>query len=311
MDAAPICPVCGGASAQVSELFAASTWPALTCPACRTTFLWPLPSVADLAPYYEYSRYGRPTYDPGSERGRSRVRDLEGLLASIEARTAGPGTLVDLGCSTGQMLEAGLHRGWRVTGIELDPDTARFTAERLGVEVVAGSAIQQLDSLGTFDLVVMSHWLEHVPAPGEAFQRAAGHLRTGGLLLLRVPNAASRLARFARTGWSWFSPGIHLIYFVPESLPALAKRSGLDLIDARTVRGDALSLPVELAIGVVRRILPTPDSTRGGPGPAGGERGLVSSPLWRVANRALPPSSERFRRSNGGPELLALFERRS
>jgi SAM-dependent methyltransferase len=305
------CPVCTIGRAGPSVQFARSWWPTLTCPSCRTSFIWPLPPADELARNYEYARYGLVTYASDPLAQRRRVAGLQGLLEGVEARSGRAGTLVDLGCSTGDFLEAGVRRGWTVQGIELDPETARRTAERLGVSVLSGPAVEQLEQLGEFDLVVMGHWLEHIPAPGVAFDTAARHLAPGGHLLLRVPNADSSLARSTGVGWTWFEPGIHLFYFVPRSLPALAHRAGLELVESRTVRGDARPFPFEVGLAYFRLLVP-----RGRQGP-----GDIPPHSTRSARQRLGPilagmaalervdRSDAFRPVGRGPELIALFRR--
>lgn len=315
MASPPHCPVCAAGPVVPSDRFSGSSWPVVECRSCGTGFLSPIPTVDAVAGYYAYEEYGRVTYESDRGRREARQRALRELLALVEARRGGPGSLVDLGCSTGDMLEAGRARGWAVTGIELDPETARRARERLGVPVLAGPAIEQLETLGRFDLVVMSHWLEHVPDPGRAFERAAAHLAPGGLVLLRVPNSASRLARLTGRGWSWFIPGVHLYYFAPSSLGALAGRAGVELVESRTVQGDALAFPFELALGYVRRSM-TPGGAPPGSGPvraagSGARRRLLDVYCRLAGGIGRAWGEQRFSPLPQGPELVAVFRRGS
>ncbi|MCI4368992.1 MAG: class I SAM-dependent methyltransferase [Thermoplasmata archaeon] len=277
---------------------------------CGVAFFWPLPGVGELAPQYEWNGYARVTYEGPEPSREHRIGYLCALLEGVEAMTGGPGSLVDMGCSSGHFLEAGRRRGWKATGIELDPETARRTSERCQVPVIAGSGVEELDRLGEFDLIVMSHWLEHLPDPYRAFSVARRHLTPNGRILLRVPNADSQLARATGVTWSWFIPGIHLFYFGPRSIRALARRSGLEVGQLRSGRGDAHPLPVEIAVAAFRGL-------SAGPGELDRRGGRSRSALRSSASQLLGGRMYGLERGLGafalredpdGPELVAVLK---
>ena len=303
------CPVCEFGAPRPSRQFGRRGHAVLECTECGVAYFWPLPRVEDVATQYEWGHYARTTYE-GAERSRQRrIRHLGTLLEEVETITKGPGTMVDIGCSSGNFLEAAQRRGWRATGIELDPETARRTAIRCNVPVHAGSGVVQLERLGSFDLIVMSHWLEHVPDPADALRIARRHLAPGGLVLLRVPNARSQLARATGPTWYWFIPGVHLFYFGPRSIEAIARVSGLKIERLSSGRGDANALPFELAIAAFRGIFPSsPPPFSGFHEPPPRWRGALSQMLrpWmeqledRASTNPLHPGPD-------GPELVALL----
>ncbi len=97
--------------------------------------------------------------------------------------------VLEIGCGTGAVLER-LHQqgiGRRYSGVDVSPEAVAFT-KQLGlpyerIEVGDGlEAAQLMDR--KFDLVVLSHILEHVPEP-EALLRSA--LRAGRAVFVEVP----------------------------------------------------------------------------------------------------------------------------
>jgi len=101
------------------------------------------------------------------------------------------GELLDIGCGTGNFLAAARDAGYRVTGIELDGNAARFAKERLGLErvlplTIAEFALQQADQ--QFEAVTFFEVLEHQAAPGEFLQNVKACLKPRGIIGLSVPN---------------------------------------------------------------------------------------------------------------------------
>ncbi|HZY70396.1 MAG TPA: class I SAM-dependent methyltransferase [Thermoplasmata archaeon] len=171
---------------------------------------------------------------------------FDSLLERAEESCQVRGSLLDLGSSVGHLLEAAAQRGWKVTGIELDATTAHLVRDRTGFDVRPGVAEEVLPSLGFFDLIVMSHWLEHLPDPRTAFARAAQHLSAGGGVLLRLPNARSQGAGLLGSLWPWYCPPFHLFYFSRHGVEFLARANGLSIDWFETARGDAQPLPIEI-----------------------------------------------------------------
>jgi SAM-dependent methyltransferase len=256
-----------------------------------------MPDQKVLDAYYGYESYAGPNYEVNPESANAKVRMFDQFLARVESQLGRTGTLLDLGCSVGHLLEAARERGWSAVGIEVDPTTAGRTGERLHVPVYAGNAVDVIERLGSFDLIAMSHWLEHLPDPRRALDVVTPHLRPGGVLLIRVPNARSKGASALGAFWPWFSPPIHLFYFSPRSIAVMASDQHLTAAWVETARGDAQPLPFELANGLYRRLFvkiprwtdPPPTTDRPafrGMGSVGGKRlGIQARP---IADRLFP-----------------------
>jgi len=90
--------------------------------------------------------------------------------------------VLEIGCATGGLLEVLREGGWRdVTGYDLSP---RATA------ICRGRGLKAVDELsGAWDVVVLSHVLEHVPEPRELLGRVKGLLAPQGVAYVEVPNA--------------------------------------------------------------------------------------------------------------------------
>ena len=101
------------------------------------------------------------------------------------------GTLLDIGCGTGNFLKAARAAGLEVTGTELDRNAARFANEHLGLEKVLPLTIAEFAAQcpeEKFDVVTFFEVLEHQAAPLEFLRCVTNCLKPGGQIALSVPN---------------------------------------------------------------------------------------------------------------------------
>src|SRR5216683_5521995 len=101
------------------------------------------------------------------------------------------GELLDIGSGTGNFLAAARDAGYRVTGIELDRNAARFAKERLGLQKVFPLTISEFAEQHAdekFDVVTFFEVLEHQAAPVEFLQKLRRVLKPQGTIALSVPN---------------------------------------------------------------------------------------------------------------------------
>jgi len=106
------------------------------------------------------------------------------------ARWIGVGRrLLDLGCRDGT-LTAHYLPGNAVVGVDVDRDALAECGRRLGIETRWHDVTEGLPfDDATFDAVVASELLEHLPFPPFVIGEIARVLRPGGLFVGSVPNA--------------------------------------------------------------------------------------------------------------------------
>jgi SAM-dependent methyltransferase len=136
---------------------------------------------------------------------------------------------VDVGCGSGVVLAELVRAGWEAWGVEPEAEVARAVAARLGLPdgrlVVATAEAAELPE-GAFDLVTMSHVLEHLHDPRAALAKAHHWLRPGGQLRIWVPNIASAESRVFGRLWFGLDMPRHLYHFDLRSLWRLLVESG-------------------------------------------------------------------------------------
>lgn len=121
------------------------------------------------------------------------MRDIAGmLLTDVQLPTVG--TILDVGCGSGQTLSWFSHRfgAWRTLGCDISRDAVNAAA-RLGFEITQASALALPYPTASADVVVSLDVLQHVPLDGGdliALREMRRVLKPGGWLFVRT-NAQS------------------------------------------------------------------------------------------------------------------------
>jgi SAM-dependent methyltransferase len=216
------------------------TFEVYVCPECGTGRTMPGVSTEDLAALYPA------TYDAHRLPDNPALRALATLLFRLRYRRAlkapplgalraeRPGRLLDVGSGRGDLGVVLREQGWDVTGLEPSEDACMEARER-GVHSVRGTLTTTARELPDgYDAVVFQHSLEHVAEPAADLADARGLLRSGGLLLVSLPNFGSWQRR--RFGARWFHLDLprHRTHFSPRGLELFLRRQGFDLVEVGT-----------------------------------------------------------------------------
>jgi 2-polyprenyl-3-methyl-5-hydroxy-6-metoxy-1,4-benzoquinol methylase len=143
------------------------------------------------------------------------------------------GRLLEVGCGSGAMLKGMARLGWRVEGIDFDPEAVE-NCRRKGLEVHRGTLEDLRYPENHFDAITMSHLIEHVHDPVALLQECGRILKAGGRLSLVTPNLKSMGHRVYRSSWFHLDPPRHLHLFTADSLRALLQKAGFRKAKIRT-----------------------------------------------------------------------------
>jgi SAM-dependent methyltransferase len=135
------------------------------------------------------------------------------------------GAVLDVGCGRGDRAAAFSAAGWRVRAVDPSPD-AIAAVRVLGIEAEVGTIETAPWADSSFDLIIMSHSLEHMPDPAGAVRRARELLRPGGFLIVSVPNWESWQRKIFAGRWAMVDVPRHLQHFTTDTLHHLARRAG-------------------------------------------------------------------------------------
>lgn len=279
MTSAAFCKVCGGASALLHESLrdrignASGCWNLVRCtnPDCGFVWIDPMPNAETLAKAYEtyYThtsnsdasrvrrlylrarnsyierRFGYPAKEPAWW-----VRVVGTLMALLPHRRIGmdamamwlpsqpDGKLLEIGCGNGDRLALLRELGWKISGIEPDAEAARLASAR-ELDVLAGTLQPGTLPAASFDAILMSHVIEHLPDPQETIRECHRLLRPDGMLIMLTPNTDSLGHRWFGRNWLHLDPPRHLHLFNSHNLSRLCSDVGFTTVRHATTPRDA------------------------------------------------------------------------
>lgn len=133
--------------------------------------------------------------------------------------------VLDIGCGNGGFLLKARDAGWRVVGVDTDPN-AVLTARKFGLSVYEGTVDMLPKDIGLFDAVTLNHVIEHVHDPRELLCEIYRILKPNGVLYIATPNIRSLGAKLFSKNWRGIETPRHLILFTINGLSDLVKECG-------------------------------------------------------------------------------------
>jgi SAM-dependent methyltransferase len=214
---AKICPLCGSSNNQI--VIQLGKYTILRCKSCTNAWTYPPCQPQD----YENEYFGKDNV-PGADRKVRRTaselprqwqKQLRLFLRICLQFCPPGGRVLDIGCGDGLVVEMLMKHGLRCEGIEPSREATEL-AIAAGLPVVRGSfphpAVQ-----GPFDLVLMTHVLEHILDPKQTL-RLLAPLAPNGYLVLTQTNYRGVIPRTFGERWYAWCPEGHYYHFTPAGL---------------------------------------------------------------------------------------------
>ena len=152
-------------------------------------------------------------------------------LAAIARRPKG--RLLDVGSGSGNLLILAEKLGWQATGVDFDPQ-AVATATAKGLLVHCGSLEEQSFADGSFDLITMTHVIEHLDDPVRTLRECRRVLAPDGALLVSTPNVRSWGHTVFEKCWIGLDVPRHIYVFGSASLQRVAQSAGFSQVSTST-----------------------------------------------------------------------------
>lgn len=191
----------------------------------------PLPDISELAKYYETEEYISHTDTKRNlfEKVYHLVREyaIKKKVALINKEQT-KGSLLDIGCGTGDFLSAAKNNGWSVTGIEPNEAARTKANSKTDNKVFDTSKLETLSD-NSFDVITLWHVLEHLPDLQSQVQVFKKLLKPNGSLIIAVPNHKSFDAIHYNEFWAAYDVPRHLWHFSQSSIKNLFGKFKIEL----------------------------------------------------------------------------------
>jgi SAM-dependent methyltransferase len=181
--------------------------------------------------------------EPDARSQRRRFKQSERKLTQIVRRLnkSSPNIrLLDVGCSSGALLQAAKALGFIGCGVE-PALKAAAAARAAGLDVHPGLLEEANYAAARFDAITLFEVVEHLREPLAMLKECHRVLAPLGLVVIGTANTASWTARAMGARWEYLDIrrcGGHVSFFNPWSMTLLAQRAGLrvETILTRSVR---------------------------------------------------------------------------
>ncbi len=152
---------------------------------------------------------------------------IDTILQNLYRVERGPGTsFLDVGANYGFATRYARDvLGWNALGVE-PSYSGRRGARELGVEILEQYVTAETTLGRTFDVILASEVVEHVPDPREFLRAMCVHLAPGGVLLLTTPAAEIVRPVTEQAAIQAVGPGGHLFLASVDALRTMLADSG-------------------------------------------------------------------------------------
>lgn len=225
------CPICN--SVQLKTFMVCSdhtvsreTFNIVECDSCGFKFTNPRPEPSQLGKYYKSEEYvSHSNTKKGFINSTYQTVRKYTLMKKLQliSKFYKTGSILDIGCGTGEFLNTCKNAKWNTTGIEPDADARKMAIDNYGLNVLEESELANLKD-ESFDIISMWHVLEHVPNLNERVQELKRLIKPNGVIIIAVPNCSSLDAKIYKENWAAYDVPRHLYHFIPKDIDALFKK---------------------------------------------------------------------------------------
>lgn len=204
------------------------------CVECGLVFMNPQLEPYELKKYYPV-RYG-PYQDDNEIFKRGMIsKSIEKVYRTLFSKENNHKIILDntkfnyldFGCGSGATLERvkKKHPLWNLYGLDNNKYACTAAREK-GFKIFYGDILEINIPQNFFDIVNMSHVIEHLNDPKKTLLKINSLMKPGGQIIISTPNFDSLAARIFKTYWFALDAPRHLFIFAPDNLKRLLKDTG-------------------------------------------------------------------------------------
>jgi SAM-dependent methyltransferase len=237
------CPFCEAEASVIADRFSGyqegRKYKILECEYCDMQFATPksIPSGlydsiydnADKLPGYDrYCHYRELAQSAGKPLDELASHEAAYWFIRSELSTLSPAVrILEIGSGLGYLTYAIDAAGYNITAIDISNDAVSKARSTFGdLYLHKDLSVLAEEQPCSFDVVIMTEVLEHVPDPKWFLGAAASLLKTNGQIMLTTPNKSD----FALgTCWDTENPPVHLWWFSETAMRRLAQMGNLSI----------------------------------------------------------------------------------
>ena len=209
------------------------------CSNCGMTLQDPIvPNAIMLKWYSQIGNYANPSRS--GKPSKEKVKCVDNQLDFLKKYVLNKGNAFQVGCSDGYTLSRFKEDGFDVMGIDPSPAAAKISNALYKIKPITGFFENyQPKTRDKYDLIILTHILEHLYDPTISLIKCQDLLNPGGHLLVEVP------ALIHPEKWSIsFFTFEHVNYFSQISMNNLLEKAGFSILGDWSLTLDRRDYPV-------------------------------------------------------------------
>lgn len=227
------CPICG--CGEFERLWNLGLYSFSNCPKCNLIYQNPQPISEDVEVRYDDQYFN---YEINNEESFLNLmllglKDIGFVPSKVQD---GSKKILDIGCATGLFLSHMKKMGWKTYGIEVCKEACEYGNNVRGVNIFHGILSEASFSKDTFDVIHLSHVIEHINDPKVFLKDVYKMLKPGGFIYCTTPNVDGLQAKWFKGRWR-SAIADHLVLFSVKTLNRILKDVGFENLKYRTWGG--------------------------------------------------------------------------
>lgn len=221
-----LCPICSCRKAK--EKLTLLNYRIVRCEDCGFYYENPRPLLNDLFKLYDsnYFKFLEDHSQDNLEVAKLNLRDIE--FEKFEKTLGLPKKILDVGCEKGTFLTYMKSKGWDVFGVEIGESAYECVKEVKSLDVFHGELLEANYKSDYFDVVNLSHVIEHIADPLSTLKECYRILKQGGIIIIATDNFDSFARLIFRKKWRGLVP-IHIVFFTQRTLKKVLKDIGFEV----------------------------------------------------------------------------------
>tara|TARA_B100000902_G_scaffold12252_1_gene14932 strand:- start:66760 stop:67647 length:888 start_codon:yes stop_codon:yes gene_type:complete len=215
------------------------------CNKCNFAFTNPRPNDECLGKYYISDHYishnntSKSIFDKTYQFVRKYTLKIKyKIINSIKNK----GSILDIGCGTGEFLNKFKEKGWKCKGIEPSKIARNIANKNYKLNIKEENNLNNLTEC--FDIITMWHVLEHVADLNNTISNLYRIINDNGKIIIAVPNIESFDAKIYGKYWAAYDLPIHLSHFSKKSITKIFENHKFNLIGTKNMFFDAYYISI-------------------------------------------------------------------
>ena len=222
------CPTCG--ERTYTQIFTKNGGTYVKCGTCGLIYLNPVFKDDTLLTYYRNNNNSQAIAHDKEHVFYSKIYTLG--LKMIEIYKS-PGTILDIGCSSGFFLDIAKNASWRTYGIELNRAEVKIAKKR--GHTIWEVPIEEINTSTKFDVITLWDVFEHIKNGPEYLAIIKNFLAPSGIIFFQLPNVKALAARIMHERCNMFDGIEHTNLYSPSSFKYLCNKYNFNILAINTI----------------------------------------------------------------------------